>query len=419
MKAKEKDILTESFVCRYCELDALETYLEEKAEKGWFLEERTEEYCTFRRGEPRRVQVWADVIIPDEKENKERWQTAGWEEIFNDSRIRIFQHDNLRAKPIENDQKKRLKEIHRMSKWSCVFWPIIGVLFFGGLFWLMELWGAWILCNFQTMTLSILVPVMLAACMITVLSYFSWYRKAGIQAFAGMRFAAKRRIAWKNGDVLWWGYFAMFAGGGLLNWLYIRNVKFCYFTMGMLAVILLLLIAFAVLRSKHIEGKWRHLPLILIAVVLCVNVGAGIYTAKTGTWWKYDETEIPVSMEELGVEEADSENTWADLSATPWLTEWYYSDDSAGDDESLYYTVYTTDCENVYDNLLRQEYLDTSWYDFKEVQEDAFQAEDVWFDEAANSWLLTKGNRIVLFEGTLELNDAQKHIIGERLLGDI
>ena len=99
-------------------------------------------------------------------------------------------------------------------------------------------------------------------------------------------------------------------------------------------------------------GKWKWMPLMIALLIVCLNVGAGVYTAKNGTWWKYDEHEIPDSLEDLGITGTDPYDREADFSATPWLSEWYYSDGLEAEEEdavSIYYTVYTTKNEKVYE----------------------------------------------------------------------
>lgn len=317
---------------------------------------------------------------------------------------------------------EELREIHKKSKWKCVYGPAIGIIILCGLFYLFAPWDIWILSKFQAISMTILIVLMLAACIFVLAEYLLWHRKAKTLARNGESFAPRKVRNFGLLETYLNLYLICFGTGSLLDWLYIRNSKFCGFTFICLCVVILLSEAFYLCRKKEKMGKWKWVPLSMAVLIVCFSVGVGIYTAQNGTWWKYDEHEIQVSLEDLGIPGTNPDDRVAEFSATPWLSEWYYSDGLEEDGEdvvSIYYTVYTAKNEKIYDALLRESYLEDSWYTFKEVQEDAFQADQVYFDEKQNVWLLLKDNQIIAFEGDVRLNEEQKSIIGEKLLGNL
>ena len=149
----------------------------------------------------------------------------------------------------------------------------------------------------------ILIMIMLAACVFVVAEYLLWYKRAKAKVCNDEAFVPRKTRKFGLLEIYLDFYLICFGAGNLLDWLYIRNSRFCGFTCICLCVVILLLAAFYFCIKKENMGKWKWMPLMIALLIVCLNVGAGVYTAKNGTWWKYDEHEIPVSLEDLGLQE--------------------------------------------------------------------------------------------------------------------
>ena len=170
----------------------IQKFLEKQAQKGWLLDKIGNYAWKFRRVEPRKIHYAvtyfpkASIFDPEPSESQKRLQEfcahAGWELVGTTAQLQIFCSAEEDPVPIETDPELELENIHNSVKKTLLpsFFLLLAVCILqGGLF-------LWRLHDSLLATLSsnlnlfngVCWGVLFLSCMIEVVGYFLWRRKA-------------------------------------------------------------------------------------------------------------------------------------------------------------------------------------------------------------------------------------------------
>lgn len=112
------------------ELDLMREYLEQMAEKGWFLTKITGAFQSFEKGKPRKLRYAAEIFdratVYDTRPESEAedyielCREAGWSFCGSYGRVYVFSSETEDALPIETDLEQKYRVICRdlMKEWA-------------------------------------------------------------------------------------------------------------------------------------------------------------------------------------------------------------------------------------------------------------------------------------------------------------
>ncbi|MBR2028002.1 MAG: DUF2812 domain-containing protein [Oscillospiraceae bacterium] len=170
----------------------IQAFLEKQAQKGWILEKISSYGWKFRRTEPQKIHFSvtyfpeASIFDPVPGENqKSFWELCehtGWKLASNNAQMQIFYNETENPVPIETDPQTELETIDKSAKKS--YLPSFYILTACGVLQLLlQLWQFstdpldWLSRN--SSLFSVLCwSIMLAMCLIEILGYFNWRKKA-------------------------------------------------------------------------------------------------------------------------------------------------------------------------------------------------------------------------------------------------
>ena len=105
----------------YYEIDALETYLEEMASKGWMLEKVSSLYIKFRKIEPKKIKYTIDMVdgISLNRElfldYREKLQDLGWTYSCEFNKLQVFYKEDKDKNIIRKRKNKEIRDLFNSS----------------------------------------------------------------------------------------------------------------------------------------------------------------------------------------------------------------------------------------------------------------------------------------------------------------
>jgi hypothetical protein len=439
----------------------VEQRLEKMAAKGWRLEKIGPYGWTYRRAEPAQVR-YAVTYIPDASDfNPEPTPSqqgledycaqAGWYKVMDWWQMQIFCNEDPNAVPIETEEKVRLEGIRRSMKKnflkSSIF--LFLVLLLIGYFMVGEIVNDpvsfW--TSADTLCWAVIVVLGILLMMIPLVGYPLWRRKSeknieqggSCASTKGFRYASNILTALSALFALEWVVSLFFNDGG-------KGA----FTLGYLAIIVVLTILLWKVRDYLKKQKFSRtanwtitivvdvlMAFIMVGVLTAITLNSGILTgtpnisshrAAGGVAWNPKEQQLPLTIEELGVQDTvEYTYSWTDSSSPfgSYLRGSQYSWDHA--EHELRYELLEMKVDQLYD-ICFQHY----WNYFQSKKEGAtstvaYQPVDAapWGVEQAyrlygkeqpqNIWLLRKGDRLVYLDATWELTQEQMAKIAQIL----
>ena len=433
---KQKDTMTKRMTYECNELDTIAELLEEQAAAGWALGSKTGVIWGFHKSEPRRVQFNVEVVDTDVvgdalEEFIAFCEADGWKHAFDAGKIQIFENEDLEAEPIHTDPEVKLKIVHDRCKATRLLLPGILFLVFVFLTWkLMSPIGIYQLTSWNSLFMLCILPVFGIIMAALMIDYIRWYKQAKRAVECGQRPVYKRSKISKYSDLF---LVTVYVGGIILTVLidafYGGSRAYAFYMVGLFAFIIgFCWFLFPRISAKRGKKKSNGLAYGAVAAVIAICAGLFVPGGFFVDAQKDATPELPLTQEDLGIAKIDAKELSLEKSGTFLLKE-LRCDDYSGS-HSLIYTVYTTKYKKVYD-LVIEDYLVATeeeksdwtysevWYNYKEVDEPAFEAKTVYYNADLKSWLLLYDNRIVHMYEPKRLSDAQKGIVAEKLTGDL
>ena len=170
----------------------IQNFLEKQAQKGWMLEKISQYGWKFRRTEPAKINFAvtyfpeASMFDPEPSEKqKSFWELCeytGWKLVSYNAQMQIFCNEKENPVPIETDPQTELETIEKSAKKS--YLPSFYILTACGVLQLLlQLWQFstdpldWLSHNSGLFSI-ICWSTMIAMCLIEILGYFSWCKRA-------------------------------------------------------------------------------------------------------------------------------------------------------------------------------------------------------------------------------------------------
>ena len=438
MKLKDMNTMTVRFACEYNELDALAEFLEKKAAEGWQLTSKTGVSLGFRRSALRKVRVSVELVYSDDNDYDnarfiEYCESAGWRHMFSDGKIQIFETDDLDATPIHTDPALKLAAVHRKAKKMNLWLPVIALFF-------SCLWMKHFRLNFDYGTLmssrEILavfgMPFLMLVLVLLAGSYLHWYLKAKKAVADGQSpDYRKKRLNRILDKVILLYIFGGIWGAQLLDAYFSGKRTEMITTLALFAVILLFIILFPFFSARFgTARKGNYGTYLLIGIGLAVLTsavtGVIIETAESGEYVQVDGSyqmvsldELPLTMEDLGIETAAYADRYCDRGGTPFIR-YMECDDFSNNEENYFlsYRVYVGNARKLVQWMIesRREFME-----FSEIEDEGFHGGKTYISvgeggSKENKWILQYGDRAIWINTNIPLSDSQKKIIREKLL---
>ncbi|MCI8609404.1 MAG: DUF2812 domain-containing protein [Firmicutes bacterium] len=428
---KYKDTMTIRYNYEYNELDSLAELLEEKAAEGWELTSKTGASLGFRKGRPRKSKFSVEIVYPDEQDiDNEQFvaycRASGWNHVFSDGKLQIFETEDMEAEPIHTDPAVKLKIIHRKC-WKSQL--LLAVLGFAGtmayyIFFLKN-FDYYNLINNTSAPIIVGFPVLMLLLLLLTFSYIKWYLQAKRAVETGGKPVYKRRLLSRIGDKVLLIYIFIGQWGAILLNAYYNGSKsyFCY-QVCFMAILVILLIGFPIVsarRNKERRGNFA----VFMAVVILVGVVGGVISPLfidteeniriDGFNEETAEHPLPLTVEDLGVQTVEERERGWKQNGSLFLQKFSGMDESQNEgDPFLYYTVYKGNMKRFGKYVL--EYIGFSREAYVQVDGSQFGVMEAFYDQEAGRWVLISEDKIVTMRTNILLNEKQKAQIGKKLL---
>ena len=440
----------------------IQSFLEKQAEKGWLLEKMGTLNWKFRRITPGKIHYAvtyfpkASVFDSEPSEQQKDFQEfcahTGWKLAGANAQLQIFYNEAENPIPIETDAQMELETIHKSVKKSFIpsyLLLMLLALLQGGLF-----LGQLLDDPIGTLSANINLfrgfcwVILLLMCLMELVGYICWYRKAKKAAEQDGSFVKTRGFRSIELAMLW----AVLIALALL----LVSMKNSRLTILMLASILwislIYLLMFGALalmkRKKFSAATNRTLYIITCVIVSIVMIGiltfgafrladtgwfrrepAETYTYKGRTWNVYQD-ELPLTIEDL-----------MSIDYEEYSYEWHAEESlvlaqfeamqrprmDALEQLVLRYTITEVRLSILYDwckaELLKE-------FDITHTDEESFGAKELdaatwgadaayqlWLGEPYPNYLICYDNIIIEIQADWELTPEQMTVIGEKLNG--
>lgn len=417
---KMKNTMTKRFRYEYYELDALAEYLQHQAAEGWELTSKTGNVLGFRRCEPRRVKISAEIVYQDsgDWDNSrmiEYCEAAGWKHIFSDGKLQIFETEDMQAEPIHTDQKLKLREIHRKSYKMNLLLPLITIVPAVGIF---------IKCNpfdncttylrMYSLLTTMAFPILIFILMLYAGHYLLWYTRACRQVNAGEMPNYGKKILPHLLDKFMLLY--VFAGlwGTLLFDAYNEGNRNSF--IALLAVIVVLsafsdgFVVYSARKNKDRSGNFgTYFLCIIVLTALMVGLTSAVGDGSV------DNGKLRCSAETLGIETTGQTAQTVKRTGTPFLTYEQGWEEDADGTFLFGYDLYHTRSSKLRQSVLEQEYYNWS-EEYEAVSASAFDAEKVYYNEVLKQWLLIYPDKIAAVYADRSLTGRQKRAIAQAMI---
>lgn len=442
----------------------IQAFLEKQAEKGWLLEKISALGWKFRRIEPRKIHFAvtyfpkASVFDSEPSEQQIRFQEfcahTGWKLAAANAQLQIFYNEAENPLPIETDAQLELETIHKSVKKgflpSYLLLTLLALLH-GGLF-------LWRLFDDPIGTLSANTNlftgfcwvILLLMCMMEIVGYFLWHRKAKAAAELDGSFVKTRGFRTIELAMLWAVLIAL-----ALLLVSMKNSRMAMLmVISILWVSLIYLLMFGVLALMK---RWKFsaatnrtvyiITCIVVTIVMTTLLSFGAfrladmgwlrrepvetYTYKGWTWNVYQD-ELPLTVEDLtGVDyDAYSYEWTAEESLVLAQFEAIQRPRmDALEQLELSYTITEVRLPILYD-WCEAELLEEFQWRYIDAEEESFGAKEInaapwgadtvyqlWLGEPYPRYLICYEDTIVEMDTDWELTPEQMAIVGEKLSG--
>lgn len=447
--------------CQYALYDyqGVEAHLANMAARGWRLEKAGPRVWTYRRAEPARVR-YAVTYIPDssqfnpgptegQRNLAELCAAAGWEKVCDWYQMQIFVSSLEDPVPLENDESLRLEVIDHSMRRN--FLPGNAVLLLLSLV-MAALWIKTMVTDPIRLFLSnaylfagVLWILTAAAELMSLGSYWLWYRRSSRSVSKGEGCAAVRRIPrWASRAAF--GLLAAYCVIYLLSELLTGNPR----TLGFLAVYFALFALLGILvrrttaflrRRGASWGKNVAGTLAVDIVLAFALVGGLTFLAIRSDWfghggetytidhleWDVEPMEIPLTVSDLTGRAYDHVRRRYVQSGSVFLTRREYYDRAQVEGErhfaSIAYEVTETGsdwlCRKTVEDLTREEIAapwDITWAEQDPGPWGAQAVYRRYMDgEPSRRYVLRYPRRVVEFSPDGEVTEAQMALVGRRL----
>lgn len=326
--------------------------------------------------------------------------------------------------PISTDPLTKLNAVHAKCSLQNGFLlflalPILFVwnrLFIGG-------WDYNAYLSFMHLLGTVFLPVMAIFVIVSGCGYFLWYRKAKRDAEAGRSPVYRRSRVNKAANAFMQAYILFGIWGGLLDSWYERHRSSLIVIGIVFAGVILYMIGFTFVDAQCNRQKRGHLALyfalavpfalILTSVAfLFDNHSEYVYNGKEMVQVFTDE--LPLTMEDMGVETTGYKDRYSDSEGSPFLQHFSGEDFSKNAaDYDLSYHLFTTENDRIYRRVIRERYRSFSGY--KEVSGSGFTAKRVYMKKENKNLVLLYEGAILELDTDIPLSNERKKVIEEKL----
>lgn len=429
-----KNILTKRFFYSYNELDSVAEFLEKKASEGWELTSKTGVIFGFRKCKPKKVKISVELVETVEGDGQremfnEMCKAAGWENIFSDGKLQIYQTEDIDALPIHTEPEIKLNLVHKKCRFEQRTLLVIAVILI--YFTVKQLINGSIYDIFSSGSLIgtyILFPLLILVALLNIVNYQQWYRKAkkSIEVGESPQYKSSKinkLCNWISGGIatgiLWFGL--------ILDDYYIEGIKGAFISGVFLGAVLLFIFLFSLISarfSKSRKGAWPEYIFGGIVVVLLLSMLMIIFSNEDrgeavqlsdGSYTTVYNEDIPLTMEELGITTREYEYRVSDRIGSPLAQRVSFDDFSDNaENSSLYYNIYTVKTQKLYDKVTKKLIEDFASIEAKAA---SFGANEAYYskNDEGYEWLLLYDEGIVKLSADFELAESQKEIAGREL----
>lgn len=124
-----KNKFTKLILFKENECEAMEKYLEEKALEGWFLDDISCGFFTFKRDEPKKCKFTVDIFEQLRAgEYRQYCESVGWNYVAETSKYFVFYTENEDITPIQTDEELVLQKVGK-SMLGNIFFYILALYF--------------------------------------------------------------------------------------------------------------------------------------------------------------------------------------------------------------------------------------------------------------------------------------------------
>ena len=431
---REKDTFTKRIAYEYNQLDTITEFLEEKALEGWELTSKSGAVWGFKKAEPRRVKFSVELMEEGVSGSEldefiDFCEADGWKHYFDAGSIQIFENEDLEAEPIHTDPAVKLAIVHEKCKAFRVFMPIVcSVIFFVIMWKLMFHLDIYFFKSTRAIGNLLMIPTLCSLLLLEVADYLKWYSGAKRTVEKGDDPVYKKSGFSKALELLM--LVAIFANGIFFNLLdSVYNQQWQLFKW-LIALVVIFLVGFCILFPK-LSAKYNKTKTSNGAELAAIMAVVFVLILIIMPHWTGDEErhlEPSLALETLGICDTVEDDVYIHKEMSPILK--YYEYYEEVDDIDFTYDIYITKLKMAYDTavehwtvpskLAYEMYEDVNdvkaIYSYYKVDEPAFGAEKVLYNEYQDRFLLLYSDRVVRLDIGVKLTDAQKKIICEKVL---
>lgn len=446
----------------------IKKHLEKMAEKGWLLEKMSNFGWIYRKIEPKKLQFAvsyypkASEFDPEPSEEQQIFhdfcQYSGWKLVGTWAQLQIFYNEQKNPIPIDTDPVLEVESLHKAMKKnfipSYIILMILSMMQIGLLYQRFSRDFVESLSNMNTIFSASVWTLLGIMCVVELIHYFKWYRKAKVVADEEGRFLSTKGCYFMQIFVLVWTI------GGLILWLLslIGKQEFIigFGSLIMVGLLTLVVNGIKILLKKMKVRKEINRTVTLVGSFVLSFLFVGVFTMLilrgtiSGTFekishknlvsYEYEgrtyvikEDKVPLLVSDLIEIEYDSYSTEWKESISPFVTQYIaIIRAKMGDYEipNLQYMIYKVHIPAIYDKCFdtlcrKYEYRNNEnrekdfWYNCKEIDADIWNMDKAYEryigDTAMNQYLLSWDNYIVELDAEWELTEAERKIVGEKL----
>ena len=431
---REKDTFTKRIAYEYNQLDTITEFLEEKALEGWELTSKSGAIWGFKKAEPRRVKFSVELMEEGVSGSEldefiDFCEADGWKHYFDAGSIQIFENENLEAEPIHTDPAVKLAIVHEKCKAFRVFMPIVCSAIFFVIMWkLMFPLDIYFFKSTRAIGNLLMIPTLCSLLLLEVADYLKWYSGAKRAVEKGDEPVYKKSKFSKASDVFM--LVVIFANGIFFNILDTVYNEHWQLFKWLIVLVVISFVGFGVLFPKF-SAKYNKTKTSNGAELAAIMAVVFVLLLIMMPHWTGDEErnlEPSLTLETLGICDTVEDDVYIHKEMSPILK--YYEYYEEVDDIDFTYDIYITKLKMAYDTavehwtvpskLAYEMYEDVNdvkaIYSYYKVDEPAFGAEKVLYNEYGDRFLLLYSDRVVRLDIGLNLTDAQKKIICEKFL---
>lgn len=459
MKDTKRRFETFSFYDR----TSIEAHLEKMALRGWELEKVSSFGWRYRRCEPKKMHFIvtyypkASAYDPEPTEGEQSFHEfcaeAGWRLMASSAQMQIFGNEKENPVPIETDAVLQVETIHNSVKKSYLlsYYLLLAVGLLNGVTFFIQLKSdpIGVLASNTNLFTGLCWVVLLFLCLVEIIGYFSWYRRAkAAAAFDGSYVKTRGHHRFQRGVLV----VLLIA---LVFWLFslgssrekiIAGFAFVY----MAAVIILVNVIRLFLKRKKAVAATSRAITIIAAFVMAFGFMGGLLffvldAVRSNSWtadhapvetyeyrgitWSVYSDELPLVIEDLIDISYDEYSYTLTTKSSPLLTQIEASQRprmDALDKPDLNYTITKVRLPLLYDfclNSLLENYTDedavATGYRLVEQDVSDWEANEVYriysSDYPLDKYVICWPDRIAIMTFDWEITSSQIAIISDKL----